>query len=137
MTEPAFNDYFSRLVPPKPGIVRVARVADLLLEKQNAEHGLEASHRSMAAASAGGEGPAALAAHSPQRGAEHGLRGRAGELGEPGSATRPPTHATRYLETARDRLSYADLAPLLAARVLEVEQETRPPAPVRDLGRVL
>lgn len=100
-----------------------APVADPLLEGQNATHELETSHRSVAAASAGGEGPAAMAAHSPQRGAEHGLRGRAGEPREPGSATRPPAHATRYLETARGRLSYAELAPLLAARVLEVEQD--------------
>lgn len=98
-------------------------LADPLLEEQNARHGLEASHRSLEEACAGGKGPAALATHPAQRGAEHGLRGRAGEPGDSGSAARPPAHATRYLETTSGRLSYAELAPLLAARVLEVEQD--------------
>jgi len=98
-------------------------LADPLLEEQNARHGLEASHRSLEEACAGGKGPAALATHPAQRGAEHGLRGRAGEPGDSGSAARPPAHATRYLETTHGRLSYAELAPLLAARVLEVEQD--------------
>jgi len=98
-------------------------LADPLLEEQNAGHGLEASHRSLEEACAGGKGPAALATHPAQRGAEHGLRGRAGEPGDFGSTARPPAHATRYLETTHGRLSYAELAPLLAARVLEVEQD--------------
>lgn len=98
-------------------------VADPLLEEQNAPHGLEASHRSLEEAPAGGEGSSAMAAHSPQRSAEHGLRGRAGEPGESGSATRQPAHATRYLETSQGRLSYTELAPLLAATAIEVEQD--------------
>lgn len=104
---------------------RASRVplADPLLEEQNAWHGLEASHRSLEETPAGGESPAALAAHPSQRGAEHGFRGRTGELGESGGSTRTPAHATRYLETTRGRLSYTELAPLLAARVLHVEQD--------------
>lgn len=98
-------------------------LADPLLPTDNADHALETSHRSVATASARGESPAALAAHSPQCGAEHGLRGRAGEPDWLGSATRTPAHATRYIETVHGRLNYAELAPLLAAKVLEVEQD--------------
>ena len=99
-----------------------APIADPLLEEHNAGHGLEASDHRVAAASAGREIPAALAAYSAQRGAEHGLRGRTGEPGTTGGSTRPPAHATRYLETTRGRLSYTELAPLLAAKVLATEQ---------------
>lgn len=100
-----------------------APIADPLLEGHNADHGLETSHRNLAEAPVGRESPAEMDAHSPQRRAEHGLRGRAGEPGEPGSATRAPAHATRYVETTRGRLSYAELAPLLAATVLLIEQD--------------
>lgn len=115
--------YFEALLRAADQRASRSPIVDPLLEEQNAGHGLETSHRSLEAAAAGGKGPQALAAHSAQRGPEHGLRGRAGESGAAGSATRPPVNATRYLETARGRLSYAELAPLLAAKVLKVEQD--------------
>src|SRR5882757_3766891 len=37
-------------------------------------------------------------------------------------STQPP-HATRFVETTRGILSYAQLAPLLAERVLKVQQD--------------
>ena len=37
-------------------------------------------------------------------------------------STQPP-HATRFVETTRGILSYAQLAPLLAKRVLRVQQD--------------
>ena len=37
-------------------------------------------------------------------------------------STQPP-HATRFVETTRGILSYAQLAPLLAERVLRVQQD--------------
>ena len=36
--------------------------------------------------------------------------------------TTPPGGATRYIETTRELLTYSQLAPLLAERVLRVEQ---------------
>ena len=37
-------------------------------------------------------------------------------------STQPP-HATRFVETTRGILSYVQLAPLLAERVLQVQQD--------------
>lgn len=96
-------------------------VADPLLQTDNADHGLETRHRELAQAVARGEGSSAMGADTAERGAEHGLRGRAGESGSAGSGTRTPDHATRFLETTQGRLSYAQLAPLLAQHVAEVE----------------
>jgi len=99
-----------------------APVGDPLLEPDNTHHGLEASHRELAPAEPAGAPSSALAAHSTQRGAEHGVRGRAGEPGSAGSGTRPPPHATRHVETAQGVLTYAELAPLLGERVAAIER---------------
>ena len=40
------------------------------------------------------------------------------------NSTRPP-HATRFVETTQGILSYAQLAPLLAERVLNVQEDIR------------
>ena len=37
--------------------------------------------------------------------------------------TTPPSGATRYIQTTRGLLSYSQLAPLLAERILRVERE--------------
>ncbi len=37
-------------------------------------------------------------------------------------STQPP-HATRFIETTRGVLSYSQLAPLLAERVLKIQQD--------------
>lgn len=74
----------------------------------------------MASASGGGETPPPLGGHSPGCGPEHGLRAGAGGNSPPARDTRPD-RATRFIETTRGILSYSQLAPLLAERVLRVE----------------
>ena len=59
---------------------------------------------------------------SGRRGPEHGLRAGAGAGGDDSSDTRPD-RATRFVETTRGTLSYAELAPLLAGRVATAEAE--------------
>jgi CRISPR-associated endonuclease/helicase Cas3 len=51
---------------------------------------------------------------------ERGLRGRTGEPGTPRGT--PPDRNTRFGETRRGILSYAELAPLLGERVLACEE---------------
>lgn len=91
-------------------------------QAENATHGLETSDTSLAQPAGSGETPHPLAAHSPERGPEHGLRRGTGEPGEPGSGTRAPAHATRHLQTRLGILSYAELAPHLARRVQDIEE---------------
>lgn len=81
---------------------------------------LDRENQAMAPASPGSEAPPLLGSDSAGCGAEHGLRRRAGADGADSRDTRPD-HATRYIETSRGVLSYAELAPLLADRVTEVE----------------
>lgn len=97
-------------------------VADPLIGEDNANNGLETRNREVAQSAGGGESSPTLAAHSPERGTEHGIRGGAGESGDAGGGTRPPSHATRYLETSKGRLSYLELAPLLATEVALIER---------------
>jgi CRISPR-associated protein Csb2 len=64
-------------------------------------------------------------AHSPAASAasgraEHGLRARAGEPESAGGTTQPPEYATRHIDTALGRLTYTELAPLLAERALRL-----------------
>ena len=58
--------------------------------------------------------------NSGRRGPEHGLRAGAGAGGDDSRDTRPD-RATRFVETTRGTLSYAELAPLLAERVAAAE----------------
>ena len=81
---------------------------------------LDREHQPVAPSPGGGETPPPLAGHSPGRGAEHGLRAGAGRAALPARATRPD-RATRFLETTRGVLSYSEVAPLLAERVLRLE----------------
>lgn len=99
-----------------------APLADPLLENDNALHALETSHSTLAQPAGSGETPHPLAAHPAQRGDEHGVRGRTGELGDARSGTRTPAHATRHLQTRHGILSYAELAPFLARQVQALEQ---------------
>lgn len=99
-----------------------APIGDPLLESENADYGLETSRRELAPAEPGRAPSPSMAADSAQRGAEHGLRRGAGQPGDTGGGTRPPSSATRHVETARGILSYAELAPLLAERVAVVER---------------
>jgi CRISPR-associated endonuclease/helicase Cas3 len=79
-------------------------------------------HRPMAETPAAGQSPPPLGNHPGAGGAEHGLRGRAGESANPPRDTRPE-RATRFIETARGVLSYSQLAPLLAERVVAVQAD--------------
>lgn len=100
-----------------------APVADPLLDADNALDGLDGSDRELAPPEPGGAASPPLAAHSAQRGPEHGVRGRTGEPGDAGSRTRAPSHATRHIQTSRGVLSYTELAPLLAQQAVVIERE--------------
>lgn len=101
-------------------------LADPALQTDNHDHGLERRHSPMAGAARSGEAPPPLGEHPAQRGPQHGAGGRTGGSGDAGSRTRPPAHATRYVETQLGTLSYLELAPHLgrAARALEAEIES-------------
>jgi len=93
------------------------------LPADNAPHGLETNNQALAHPTRTG-----ASAHPPQpdsveRGREHGLRGRAGGVGDAAGGTRPPRDATRYVQTRLGVLSYADLAPHLARNVLALEKK--------------
>lgn len=84
------------------------------------EHELAGHHRPLAEPSAAGQDSPPLGEHPGTGGAEHGLRGRAGASANPPRDTRPD-RATRFVETTRGVLSYHQLAPLLAERVVAVQ----------------
>lgn len=77
-------------------------------------------HPEMARASAGAQAATPPGSDPARCGAEHGLRAGAGAGGDDSRDTRP-SNATRYLETTRGILSYAELAPLVAERVALIE----------------
>lgn len=83
---------------------------------------LDRKRSRVAAPSGGGKASAPLAGHSPGCGPEHGLRKGARGSGDLGAPT-GPDRATRHLETAQGILSYSQIAPWLAAKVLRVETE--------------
>ena len=85
-------------------------------------HELAGHHRPLAETSAAGQSSPPLGNGSRAGGAEHGLRGRAGEPADPPRDTRPE-RATRFVETTRGVLSYSQLAPLLAERVVLVQAD--------------
>lgn len=92
------------------------------MEADNAVHELETSNRPLARAPTGGAGPYSARPDPVERGREHGLRGRTGGSGNAADGTRTPVKATRYLETRLGILSYSDLAPHLARKVLALEE---------------
>jgi len=67
-----------------------------------------------------GKTPAPMEGHPIRRGPEHGFRKGAGGNQPPSRDTRPD-RATRFLETTLGTLSYSELAPILAERVLRVD----------------
>ncbi|HAB18529.1 MAG TPA: hypothetical protein DCE44_19070 [Verrucomicrobiales bacterium] len=83
---------------------------------------LAGHHRRVENALAPGKDAPPVEEHSRAGGAEHGLRRRTGELASPPRDTRAE-RTTRFVETARGVLSYAQLAPLLAERVLLIEDD--------------
>ena len=95
----------------------------LLQERENddAGHGLDGDHRTLAQPAAGGAPAPPRGGDSPSRRQLHGDGGRAGGRGVDSGTTRPPHSATRYIETTVGVLSYRELAPLLAERVAGTE----------------
>lgn len=89
---------------------------------QNRPHDPEPGNREVAGDDAGREAPAPSGGYPAQGGTQHGVRRRAGDASLGGSATQTPRHATRYIETSHGRLSYRELAPLLAEWVARVEE---------------
>jgi CRISPR-associated endonuclease/helicase Cas3 len=81
---------------------------------------LDRKRQRVAATSGGGETPSSMESDSARRGPEHGIREGAGGDQPPSRDTRPD-RATRFIETTLGILSYSELAPLLAERVLRVE----------------
>lgn len=81
---------------------------------------MDRERRSLAATSCGGETLAPVGRDSSRRGPEHGIREGAGGDQPPPRDTQPD-RATRFIETTLGVLSYSELAPLLAERVLRVE----------------
>lgn len=90
--------------------------------QDNTNHDLDSSHSALAQASARGTAPHSSLTPARQGGAEHGVRRRTGEPGNPGTRTRPPHSATRYLNTTLGVLSYAELAPHLQTRVAALQK---------------
>ncbi len=106
---------------------RASRAEQQALEAEesppdNGPHGLETNNRTLACTTAQGTSQTAPTPHSVERGGEHGVRGRAGGLSDAGGGTRPPQHATRYIETRLGILTYAQLAPHLARNVQRLEE---------------
>ena len=90
------------------------------MDNQPSTRELARDHAAVAGAPAGAAPGPGVGAGAGERGGEHGLRGRTGEPGTPGGT--PPDRNTRFVETSRGILSYAELAPLLGERVLACEE---------------
>ena len=89
---------------------------------EDVSYGLEADHRALASAAERGTGPHPPQPDSPERGPEHGFRGRAGGPSDAGGGARPPWGAERTIETRFGVMTYRELAPNLARNVLELEE---------------
>jgi CRISPR-associated endonuclease/helicase Cas3 len=85
-------------------------------------HDLAGKHPAVEGTHGGAETPDSLGGDSARRGGEHGVREGTGAGGEDSRDTRPD-RATRYIETSRGILSYAQLAPLLSDYVTAVEAD--------------
>jgi len=90
-------------------------LVDSAIRADNEDHGLERSNSQVAGIAGGGEAPPPVGEHPSQRGTQLRIRGGTGQSGGAGSGTRPPAHATRYLETRLGTLRYLELAPHLAS----------------------
>ncbi len=90
-------------------------------EERDVGHSLDESHRALAQPAAGGTPPPPPRGNSPPRGQFNGNGRRTSGRGMDTGTTRPPHSATRYIETSLGVLSYSELAPLLADRVVDAE----------------
>lgn len=98
-------------------------VADPLLEEDNANHGLEASNRELAQIAGGGTSTTASVCDSTSRGQLHGDGERASERATHQRNADAEDSSTRRIDTAFGRLSYNELAPLLAKRAGHLEAD--------------
>ena len=99
-------------------------ITDTLLQEQennDAGQSLDKSHRTLAQPAGGGVSTTPPGVDPPSRRQLHGDGGRAGGRGVDSGTTRPPHSATHYVETAVGILSYQELVPLLAERVVDAE----------------
>ncbi len=101
---------------------RAEQLETAAIYPDNPPYGLETNYSTLAGAAPAGAGAAPPQPHSAERGGEHGLRGRTGEPANAGGGTRPPQHATRFVESRLGILSYTELAPHLARNVQALEE---------------
>jgi len=111
------------LAAPLDAVASKAPVADPFLQDNTARYDPARSNQSVASPATGGEGAPQVGSDPAESGDEHGVRGRTGRSEEAGGGTRQPATATRFINTALRRLSYAALAGHLAERVAAVEVE--------------
>lgn len=113
--------YFEAIIRAADQRASRSPLTDPLLENTN--DAATNSNSKLAGAESRGTTAPPLGEDSTQRSDQHGVRGGTGGSSDSGSGTRAPTAATRYLETSQGNLSYSDLAPLLGARLVEIEQD--------------
>ena len=94
---------------------------DPLLEQPYVRDQLARGDSPLETVNAGGAAPDQSEPDPAKGGPEHGLRGGAGGRGDARSRAGAPAQATRYIDTSRGRLSYAELAPHLARNVERTE----------------
>ena len=91
-----------------------------MMADQPQRHDLAREHADLAGVATGAAPGAGMGAGAGECGSEHGLRGRTREPGAPRGTS--PDRNTRFVETTRGILSYAQLAPMLGDRVLACEE---------------
>lgn len=92
---------------------------------QNGHHDLEEQHQSLASAEPPRTAEGAAATQSDPGLAEHAVRTRAGEPESAADSTQAPAAATRYIETAVGRLTYAQLSQRLAPALQAIDLRVR------------
>jgi CRISPR-associated endonuclease/helicase Cas3 len=83
---------------------------------------LDSGRTEVAQADAGAATPSAVGATAAQSSAQHGVRGGASGPEDAPAGTRPPHSATRFLNTTLGVISYSELAPYHALRVLALHE---------------
>lgn len=97
------------------------RLVDPLLRSQNEAHGLDPSHSRLESTAGIGEAPTAPGSDPTVGIAFHDDGRRAGNGSADSANDGPPASGTRYIETRYGVLSNAELAPLVADRVAQIE----------------
>ena len=89
---------------------------------QNESDELDSGRAEVAQVDAGAATPSTVGASVAQSSAQHGVRGRTSGPEDAPTGTRPPHSATRFLNTTLGIISYSELAPHLARRVLALHE---------------